>query len=119
MNIAANIAGNGVPRPFFTNERRKQAQAAAISLFAATMPDGKMTKTQEFKAQAPLVHLERISHAFNKKLQFVVNHDSNQVTVKVIDGNTDKVIKVLPPEELKRLNTKLTEEIGFLFDEKV
>jgi flagellar protein FlaG len=113
MNIAANIAGNGFPQPFLTNERRKQTQAA-LKQFAANMPDGKAAATQ-----APAAHLERISHAFNKKLQFVVNHESNQVTVKVIDGNTDKVIKVLPPEELQRLNTKLNEDIGFLFDAKV
>lgn len=63
--------------------------------------------------------LEHISLAFNKKLQFVVDHRSNEVTVKVIDRETDKVIKVLPPEELQRLHSTLRETIGFLFDEWV
>ena len=63
--------------------------------------------------------LEQISLAFNKKLQFVVDHRSNEVTVKVIDKETDKVIKELPPEELQRLHNKLRETIGFLFDERV
>jgi len=41
------------------------------------------------------------------------------VVVKVIDGETDKVIKVLPPEELQRLHVRIREAIGLLFDEKI
>jgi len=63
--------------------------------------------------------IAHISQAFNKKLQFVVDHQSNEVIVKVIDKTTDKVIKVLPPEELQRLHRKLKETIGFLFNERV
>ena len=63
--------------------------------------------------------LQRIGLVFNKKLQFVVDHNSNQVIVKVIDKETDKVIKELPPEELQRLHNNLKDTIGFLFDERV
>lgn len=63
--------------------------------------------------------LEQVSLVFNKKLQFVVDHKSNDVIVKVIDKETEKVIKELPPEELQRLHTNLRETIGFLFDERV
>jgi len=67
--------------------------------------------------QSTAADLQRLSHAFNKKLQFVVEHDSNQVIVKVIDKETDKVIKELPPAELQRLHVNLKEAIGLLFDE--
>lgn len=71
------------------------------------------------KIRAGVERLQKISLAFNKKLQFVINHESNEITVNVIDPDTDKVIKVLPPEELQRLHSKIEEAIGFLFDEKV
>jgi flagellar protein FlaG len=64
-------------------------------------------------------NLEQISLSFNRRLQFVVDHMSNEITVKVIDKTTDKVIKVLPPEELQRLHSRIEETIGFLFDETV
>jgi flagellar protein FlaG len=64
-------------------------------------------------------NLEQISLSFNRRLQFVVDHQSNEVTVKVIDKTTDKVIKVLPPEELQRLHSRIEETIGFLFDQTV
>jgi flagellar protein FlaG len=63
--------------------------------------------------------IAQVSQTFNKKLQFVVDQQSHEVTVKVIDKTTDKVIKVLPPEELQRLHRKLKEAIGFLFNEEV
>ena len=63
--------------------------------------------------------LEQISLVFNKKLKFEIDHGSHQVIVKVIDRETDKVIKELPPEELQRLHNNLKETIGFLFDEQV
>jgi len=81
-------------------------------------------KTQSEVKVKPLIHstaadLRRIGQAFNKKLQFVVDHKSNEVLVKVIDKDTDKVIKVIPPEELQRLSKNLKEAIGLLFDEMV
>jgi len=63
--------------------------------------------------------LHRMRMVFNRKLQFEVDHKSNEVVVKVIDKETDKVIKELPPEELQRLHRHLKEAIGLLFDEMV
>ena len=74
-------------------------------------------RTQPQAAQTTAANLEKF--VFNRKLQFVVDHNSNQVIVKVIDKETDKLIKVLPPEELQRLHRNLKESIGFLFDERV
>jgi uncharacterized FlaG/YvyC family protein len=83
-------------------------------------PDAAVTEPPKIKAHAisaKASDLERL--VFNRKLQFVVDHNSHEVIVKVIDKDTDKVIKVLPPEELQRLHSNLRESIGFLFDERV
>ena len=95
-------------------------RAAAVEHLAASLPgNGGQAdfKPQEIRQQA--ADIEHVSQAFNKKLQFVVDHQSHEVIVKVIDKETDKVIKVLPPEELQRLHRKLKETIGFLFNELV
>ncbi|MCL2277710.1 MAG: flagellar protein FlaG [Treponema sp.] len=68
--------------------------------------------------QSKAADIQRISQALsNKKLRFVVDQGSNQVIVKVIDKDTDKVIKELPPEELQRLHSNLKEVIGLLLNE--
>ena len=63
--------------------------------------------------------LEHISLAFNRRLKFIVDYDSKEVIVKVIDTETDKVIRVLPPKELQGLHERIRETLGFLFDQRV
>jgi len=54
------------------------------------------------------------SLSFNK-LKFVIDRDSNDVMVNVLDGESGKVLRVLPPEELRRLGDGLDE--GAFLDE--
>ncbi|GHV77394.1 hypothetical protein AGMMS49942_22150 [Spirochaetia bacterium] len=89
------------------------AQAAAVKQFESTLPGNRKP------IRSMIADLERVSLAMNRRLKFEVDHESHDVTVKVIDGETDKVIKVLPPEELQRLHDNIRETIGFLFDERV
>ncbi|MDR2343483.1 MAG: flagellar protein FlaG [Spirochaetaceae bacterium] len=88
---------------------------AEVKRFTSNLPGGEALEN----IKAGVERLQKISLAFNKKLKFVINHESNEISVNVIDPDTDKVIKVLPPEELQRLHNKIEEAIGFLFDEKV
>jgi flagellar protein FlaG len=84
---------------------------------AASEPKSEPKKVKSQAISSTASDLERL--VFNRKLQFIVDHNSHEVIVKVIDKDTDKVIKVLPPEELQRLHNNLKETIGFLFDERV
>lgn len=86
------------------------------------MEAAQRTKREQSAAQTidtTTRQLEQVSLAFNKKLRFEVNKDLEQVVVKVIDPATDKVVKELPPEELQRLQIRIREMIGLLFDERV
>jgi len=56
---------------------------------------------------------------FNRRLKFSVNEDIDRVVVKVVDGNTDKVIKEIPPEEIQRLIVRIKETSGLLIDEQI
>ena len=63
--------------------------------------------------------LGQINLTFDRRLQFVLDQESSEITVKVIDRETDTVIKVLPPEELQRLHNGMRETIGVLFDRTI
>ncbi|MFP4373495.1 MAG: flagellar protein FlaG [Spirochaetaceae bacterium] len=63
--------------------------------------------------------LDHVSSIFNRKLKFSVDREFGDVVVKVIDTNTDKVIKELPPEALQRLHVRIQEALGLLFDETI
>jgi flagellar protein FlaG len=68
--------------------------------------------------RAAVEDMEQVSMILNRKLKFHVDHESHDITVKVIDPETDKVIRILPPEELQRLHSRIRETIGLLFDER-
>ena len=63
--------------------------------------------------------LREVSRAFNKRLSFSYNEELEQMVVKVIDRDTDTVIKELPPSELQRVHLRIREAIGLLLDESV
>jgi len=107
----------------FTPTRELSGQQAApakkrvaVDQFITSLPGNNPKAPKEIHRIA--TDIAKISQTFNKKLDFVVDFQSKEVIVKVIDKTTDKVIKVLPPEELQRLHRKLKETIGFLFSEQ-
>ena len=61
----------------------------------------------------------RMSSLFNRRLKYSVNSELRQVTVKVIDRETDNVIKELPPEALQKLHRNMREALGVLIDQQI
>jgi flagellar protein FlaG len=110
---------NTVTQEFpFERAAARQAEVRA----ATAMPADRNSESQDKKTEeieATVKDLEHIGLAFNRRLKFVIDHESKEVTVKVIDNETDKVIKELPPEELQRLHQRIRDTMGFLFDQRV
>jgi flagellar protein FlaG len=109
------IAGNGlVGIPHNPAFRRAHQQETSP-------PAGEeQTKKPDHNRIAQIVQeIERYSNLFNRKLKYSINQELDQVVVKVIDADTDKVIKVLPPEEMQRLHIRIREAVGLLFDETI
>ena len=73
-------------------------------------------KIDKIDASKYLQDILKISSFFNRRLKFSVDQNLNQVIVKVIDKKTDKVIKEIPPEQLKRLYAKMKEAMGLIID---
>jgi flagellar protein FlaG len=123
MTISSIVSGTSfAPQPELPKLQpvRSADQRAAVDKFVSSLPgNGEILNVGQLDIHRVAADIEQVSQTFNRKLQFVVDHQSQEVIVKVIDKNTDKVIKVLPPEELQRLHRKLKETIGLLFNEKV
>jgi flagellar protein FlaG len=127
MNIATVPAGNRSQQEIATDSgairmaqvHMAEKKAAAFQKFESSLPGNREPGEKPLEIAQTAADLEQISMAIDKKLRFVVDHQSHEVIVKVIDSATDKVIKILPPEELQRMHRRIRETIGFLFDEKV
>jgi len=55
-------------------------------------------------------------HEMQRSLRFSVDDDSGRVVVKVIDKNTDEVIRQIPSEEMLAVMKNISEFDGLIFD---
>lgn len=66
--------------------------------------------------------IEKLKHTgeifINRRLDFRIHEETHRVVVKVIDTETDKVIKEIPPEQILQLAARIQEMIGLLVDEE-
>jgi flagellar protein FlaG len=81
-----------------------QAQAQAQALAAAT---------EDLRALAGDLG---VGTAPNRRLSFSMNSKLDEVVVKVIDTDTDKVVREIPPVELQHVYERIREVVGLLFD---
>ena len=120
MPISSIGTGFAPTRELTGIQVRSEKQRAVVDTIIASLPGNNSHADSDSQSiRRVTADIAKVTQTFNKKLQFIVDQQSNEVIVKVIDKTTDKVIKVLPPEELQRLHRKLKEAIGFLFNEQV
>lgn len=85
---------------------------------------GNQTKDENSNTVSSKEIMDAISKANSKlkehrtRCEFSYHDDTNRVSIKVIDRNTDKVIKEIPPEDTLKVLEKIWELAGILVDEK-
>ncbi len=54
-----------------------------------------------------------------RAIQFSVDDESGNVIIKVVDAETDEIIRQIPPEEVVRLAKRMEESVGGLLHTEV
>lgn len=83
--------------------------------------DGSSVQNQNEMSQEKI---KKAIETINKQLshtecQYGFHEKTNRVTIKIVDKETDKVIKEFPPEETLEMIAKAWELAGILVDEKL
>jgi flagellar protein FlaG len=102
----------GVPTP------AEGVRIAAASPEARAAIENKPQARPQADLGSVMADLQRVSATFNRRLSFSVNEKLGQVVVKVIDADTDKIIKEIPPEEIQHVYERIREVIGLLLDKQ-
>jgi flagellar protein FlaG len=84
---------------------------------------GEENNTQQQSQQQKNAQLKKAVEDINKKAVnseaiFGIHEATNRVTIKIIDKDTRKVIKELPPEKTLDMIAKVWELAGLMVDEK-
>lgn len=110
----------GVPTPDMAMHEK------VIQIDSSFNNQNDQSKDNEQKDKAAEANLLKsaISNANNKlkfkrtKCEFTIYEDINRIAIKVIDRDTEEVIREIPPEETMELVQKLWEFAGLIVDEK-
>jgi Uncharacterized flagellar protein FlaG len=109
MTMAARLR-RGM-QPVFKNARNFAELEAG---YAETEIEQRTTAAE--KASQAAERIQILGDIFDRKVQFQVNEDLHRVIIKVIDVNTEKVIREIPSEDIQRLQVRIREMTGLLFD---
>jgi len=120
MEITQVLQGQQRPAGQQAELRAAEVLQAARAAQAARQESlARSAEISREEMQQALRELQSASRAFNKRLSFSFHEELGQMIVKVIDRETDKVIKELPPSEVQRVHLRIREALGLLFDEVV
>ena len=86
-------------------------------------PDSQGQSAFGNQSQPSNEQIKKAVDQMNKKMEnseavFGFHNDTNRVTIKIVDKDTKKVIKELPPEKTLDMIAKVWEMAGILVDEK-
>lgn len=107
-----------------TTDTAKAETAMQIDSHFNNQYDQSKENEQKDKAAEANLLKSAISNANNKlkfkrtKCEFTIYEDINRIAIKVIDRDTEEVIREIPPEETMELVQKLWEFAGLIVDEK-
>ncbi len=78
--------------------------------------DGKREKISNDLLEGIKEEFDIISHL---ELKFSRDKETGETYIKILDKENGKVVREIPPEEVRKLAEKLQKMIGILFDKRV
>ena len=103
-NISSTNKGNTKPEMFLTSDPAIVAE--------------KIARNSNELAES-IRELQKLSDSMDRKVQFKVNEELDRVVVKIVDPATDKVIKEIPSADIQKLQIRIRETLGLLFDKQI
>jgi flagellar protein FlaG len=102
-----------VAHPADAEQAREAAEASAnvIGLAARTRTDG------QDPLEKVVDELNNLVRDLHRELQFSVDDKSGDTVIKVVDSETDEVVRQIPSEEVVRLRQRLQEVAGVIFQD--
>lgn len=75
-------------------------------------------QVSEYEIDDAIKDLEKFSNYFQTHLNFSKDESTGTTVVKIINSETDEIIRQIPSEEILKISSKMQEVIGVLFDKE-
>jgi flagellar protein FlaG len=104
------------------NDSGRMSAAGVTAVPGANPVQTKPSETENtINEQTVASSVEKANKAIsvaNKRFEYSVHEETNTIMVKVIDKETDEVIREIPPEKLLDMVAKMWEMAGIIVDER-
>lgn len=127
-SISANSTALAAPITSNRDNLARETQDMAVNRSVAVAPasEVKAVEPDNAKLQQAVDVVNQALALEQRSLNFSIDEDSGRSVIKVIDYETEELIKQIPSEELlrvaqdiKRLQEEMGQSIGLLIDKKV
>lgn len=122
-SVLENSSGNTVKavkaqdKPVTTSNVIDQKQIGSQNPETETALDGK--KVAQSTIDSTMSDINSKIKMSNTQLQYSIDEETQRISIKVIDQDTDKVIREIPPEETLEAIKKIWEIAGIIVDKKL
>lgn len=117
--LVANQSEQGLAKAGVEQERSTLKSDAEEKELALSTAGKAVDETkQEEKLADKVLQLNDYAQNINREIQFSVHKETNRTIVKVVDTETDKVIRQLPSEEILKIAESLENFSGMLLKEQ-
>lgn len=97
------------PRDPMQMEKRRE-------VFDRKVLDENTMKEVREQLEAEIERLNRITRAFDRRMNFLLHERADKIFVQIIDMETDAVIREVPPEEVLDLIASIRDMVGIFLD---
>lgn len=121
--ISMRVEGIKTTEIQFNSQRLSTGDSIQRDLPRATESDANeavpQKKYSEEDVKIAIGNANKTLNPYDRKLEFSVHEATKLISVKVIDTNTDEVIREIPPEKILDMVAKLWEMAGIIVDKKI
>ena len=97
--------------PQITSQQPKKMESNGLQ-------EGKQKEASEKELKKAVNEINDAFKSMNIQRQFVIDKNTEQVVVKILDTDKNEVIRQIPSEDALRISKNIKEMIGLLFDSK-
>ncbi len=112
---SARVAGR--PASEASGRQEVTSSGEVLPLSGMRAGDGRQPPADELRRQAEALaeKVREQATSMRRKLEFNIDEESHEVTIKVRDAETGRLIRQIPPQEVVDLAERLSETVGVLF----
>jgi len=119
-DTAPIIPASSVPVPTVIEQEQKVRQDAAVA--GKQIPisvDAEPEAANDEQVLQAVHDMREYAQSIDRDLKFNVDDDSGRLIITVIDPETDKIVRQIPPEETLHILRNMERGAGTLFNNKV